>query len=166
MITNNPNVIGTRNVITKLLTKKTAKNQCTVLRQEADRFISEGQDVINNSKTNKVSFEEARNFLAKLFKARKTKKEDDPFIQVSDKFTPHERELILGDEKTLKYIRKMIHVRKTPFTADLIEGSDKSVRLAVFHIGSKTQYIDMNKSTDDEISALVNNLIYNPFGFY
>lgn len=165
MIINNLNSAETQRITTKSLSKMAVESQNALIRVH-NGFISEGQKAVNDGAANKVSFAEVRNFLVKLFKSRKAKEKNDPFIQISDKFTPHERELILGDEKDLKVIREMISKQKTPFMADLIENPDKSVRKAVFHIGSKTLYIDMNKASDDEISTMVNNLIYYPFEFY
>ena len=121
--------------------------------------LKEGVNMIS-----KVQIAESRNFLSKLFKSMKPKKKPNPLIQVSDRFTPEEKALILGNN--IEQLNEIVSIYKIPFRAELVPNIDPSIRKALLKMGSRTLYVDFNKASKEEINAQVNDLIYHPNNFY
>ena len=114
---------------------------------------------------NKAEIAESRNFLSKLFKSMRTKKsKPNPLIQVSDSLTSEEKAMLIGNN--IDELKEIVGIYKIPFRAELVPNIDPTIRNALLKMGSRTLYIDMNKTPKEEISAMVNDLIYHPNNFY
>ena len=113
----------------------------------------------------KINMVQAKTFMRELFSARKivrkaNKAENpvkDSLIKISDEFMPEEYNHIVGNNYTK--IANYTSKQNLPFRAELLPDT----RNAILNMGSRSIYVDMAKTSPQEMDKIVTDLLRHPY---